>query len=263
MIIDLTVPHRTLLLGVYYSCGQSQYTPDERFGQSYRDRIRCRALAALGHDVRSADDKHTEAFVVGPNGREQPVALADRPGLHVHGNFADTRRFFQSLAEVSQFDAAFDYIILDYFFSPAGWAASRWTDNFFEETIPAFAESNRIVAGGQVWLPYLDCVRAAVEQKFAGVIGKHYAVRLVSKNDVMENPLYAATSRVREQLLECPEAYTNETQLKPLLAFSDTPFLVLTRRPPPRPLPQVIVISDSSDESGDEDGDDDSCVVFL
>jgi hypothetical protein len=106
-------------------------------------------------------------------------------------------------------------------------------------------------------------VRAAVEQKFAGVIGKHYAVRLVSKNDVMENPLYAATSRVREQLLECPEAYTNETQLKPLLAFSDTPFLVLTRRPPPRPSPHVIVISDSSDDSGDEDGDDDSCVIFL
>lgn len=41
------------------------------------------------------------------------------------------------------------------------------------------------------------------------------------------NPLYAATEKVEIELLMCPDALTNETQLRPLLNFSDSPFYVL------------------------------------
>ena len=244
---------RTLLLGVFHSRGQTQFTSEVR-GQGYRDLVRCKALESQGHDVFTCDDKHTEGVVVGRDGREQPVASADQPGLHVQANFNDGRRMLKSMAAKPTFDQPFDTIILDYFFSPAGWAATRWTDSFFCRTIPAFAELNKIVAGGQWWLPYLDCVRVAVVEKFAGVIGQHYTVRLVSKNDVMENPLYAATSQVQGELSRCPEAYTNETQLAPLLTYSDTPFLVLSRRHPPRHAPIVIIIDES-------DNDDDVIVI--
>ena len=233
---------RTLLLGVYHSRGQTRYTSDVR-GQGYRDLVRCGALESQGHVVLSVDDKHTEAFVFGRGGRKKPVPLADRPGLHLEANFADARRFFKSMAAQPTFDDPFDDIILDYFFSPAGWAETRWTDNFFCSTIPAFAENDKIIPGGRWWLPYLECVRVAVTEKFAAAINEHYTVQLVSRNDVMTHPLYAATSLVHDELSQCPDEITNETQLAPLLAFSDTPFLVLTRRHP-RATPTVIVIDD-------------------
>ncbi len=46
----------------------------------------------------------------------------------------------------------------------------------------------------------------------------------------MENPLYLATENVEKELLMCPDALTNETQLRPLLNFSAQPFCVLELR---------------------------------
>lgn len=46
----------------------------------------------------------------------------------------------------------------------------------------------------------------------------------------MENPLYRATEKVEKELLMCPDALTNETQLRPLLNFSNEPFCVLELR---------------------------------
>ena len=68
------------------------------------------------------------------------------------------------------------------------------------------------------------------------------------------------------ELSRCPEAYNNETQLAPLLIYSDTPFLVLSRRRPPRHAPIVIII-DESDSDDDvifiDDSDSDDDVVIL
>ena len=68
-------------------------------------------------------------------------------------------------------------------------------------------------------------------ETFVDIIEKYYTVTLLSKEDVMDHPLYAATQAVNDDLLRCPDTLTNDTQLAPLLAYSDTPFLVLTRRP--------------------------------
>ena len=109
---------RTLLLSVFHSRGQTQSTSVVR-GQGYRDLVRCKALESQGHDVFTCDDKHTEGVVVGRDGREQPVASVDQPGLHVQANFNDGRRMLKSMAAKPTFDQPFDTIILDYFFP--GW----------------------------------------------------------------------------------------------------------------------------------------------
>ena len=46
--------------------------------------------------------------------------------------------------------------------------------------------------------------------------------------DFGENPLYRATELVESELLRCPDKLTNETQMRPLMQFSDTPFYCLT-----------------------------------
>ena len=123
---------------------------------------------------------------------------------------------------------------MDYFFSPAGWARTRWTDNFFKETIPRLAEDELIRKGGLFWLPNLECVAEAI-QLFRGAIERHYSIEYVKQEQLMENPLYEATERVREQLAACPDQLTNETQMRPLLEYSRTPFLLLRRRDVPLP----------------------------
>jgi hypothetical protein len=42
--------------------------------------------------------------------------------------------------------------------------------------------------------------------------------------------LYRATEDVEKELLMCPDALTNETQMRPLYDFSDEPFCVLELR---------------------------------
>ncbi len=206
-----------LLLGMFYS--QGVYLQPNR-GQGFRDAVRCSALEVLGYEVKSLDDKHTE----------EEYYDGELPGKHCTANFADARRMSQSLRNSITFLREFDHIILDYFFSPAGWARTRWTDNFFKDTIPRLAEDELIRRGGQFWLPNLECVAQALRE-FRIPIETHYEVEFVK--DLGRNPLFAATERVEDELLRCPDKLTNETQLRPLLAFSDTPFLVLTRRQTP------------------------------
>lgn len=60
------------------------------------------------------------------------------------------------------------------------------------------------------------------------------------------NPLHRATNAVERELLSCPDALTNETQMRPLYECSNKPFLLLEVRkkwrenllvvtPPPTP----------------------------
>jgi hypothetical protein len=92
------------------------------------------------------------------------------------------------------------------------------------------AEQGFLKKGGKFWLPNLDCVQNSIED-FHAEINKYYTIEAVE--DPLLNPLYAATENVEEELLRCPDALTNVTQLRPLLNYSSTPFLVLTRREEP------------------------------
>ena len=121
----------------------------------------------------------------------------------------------------------FNTIILDYFFSPAGWARERWTDPFFEKTLPLFAKSDLLAEDGAIWLPHLEVVDELLEQ-YSNNIEQYYDIVYV--NNPKENPLYKATENVTSTLRECPDNLTNETQMKPYFDFSDYPFICLQRK---------------------------------
>lgn len=89
------------------------------------------------------------------------------------------------------------------------------------------AENDLLKIGGQIWLPNLECVEDSINE-FRAEIGKYYTIEAVGNPHL--NPLYAATETVEQELLRCPDSLTNETQLRPLLSYSNTPFLMLTRR---------------------------------
>lgn len=201
------LPH-ALLLGMVFSEEQ-----EPKRGQEYRDRVRCEAMEDLGYKVFTLDNKHQD-YVLGH-------------GKHCQANFADARRMFRSI-KARWGSAKFDHIILDYFFSPVGWARERWTDNFFRETLPRFATDNVLSADGEIWLPNLNCVQELMES-YADVLQEHFTWELVA--DPKKNPLYLATEAIEDELLLCPDTLTNETQIRPLTAFSPTPFYLLKRRP--------------------------------
>lgn len=220
-----------LLLGMFFSEG---IYPQPNRGQGFRDAKRCSSLEQMGYEVMSLDDKHTE---------EEFYEPGKLPGKHCTANFADARRMSQSLRNSIAFLREFDHIILDYFFCPAGWARTRWTDNFFKDTIPRLAEDELIRRGGQFWLPNLECVTQALRE-FRDTIEILYEVEFV--REVGRNPLYAATELVEVELLRCPDKLTNGTQLRSLLEFSDTPFIVLTRRQVPLEVVPPLVDAEGS-----------------
>jgi len=97
----------------------------------------------------------------------------------------------------------------------------------FTKTFPTLAESGYLAKGCKIWLPNLQCIEDSLSD-FAGELAPYFIIRRESK--AMENPLYRATEKVEKELLMCPDALTNETQLRPLLNFSNEPFCVLELR---------------------------------
>ncbi len=206
--ITLESHSKVLLLGMVFA--HDVIRPNR--GQEFRDRVRCEALAQLGASVFTMDDKHKD----------------DHIEEHCRANFVDTRRMLQSM-KAKWGVVAFNHIILDYFFSPVGWARERWGHKFFATTLPAFATEGFMAPGGRIWLPHLECVQTSIDQH-RELLLEHFDIHLV--HDCSANPLYLATDRVEAALASCPDLLTNQTQIVPLLHFSDTPFLVLQVKQP-------------------------------
>jgi hypothetical protein len=194
----------TLLLGVVYS-------EEDRasIGQERRDRVRCDALEDMGHDVYTLDDKHSSEDV--------------KSCRHCQANFGDARRMIKLMTAQWGFEA-FDYIILDYFFSPVGWARERWSATFFKETLVAFAENKRLKKHGVIILPNLQPVREGLELH-EDLIKQYYQWEFMI--DARENPLYVATENCATYLFKCPGKLTNGNQLTEEHGFSAIPFYAL------------------------------------
>ena len=97
----------------------------------------------------------------------------------------------------------------------------------FTNTLPTLAQSGYLAKGCKIWLPNLQCIEDSLSD-FAGELNPYFVIR--REGSAKENPLYRATENVEKELLMCPDALTNETQLRPLLNFSDKPFCVLELR---------------------------------
>jgi len=199
------VKEAVLLLGMVYS---NEMVP--KIGQEYRDRVRCVALESLGYSVKTLDEKHADSIL--------------SHGKHCRANFTQPRRMLKSMAS-KWGSIQLDHIILDYFFSPVGWARVRWSDSFFTETLPELAKERILSIGGKIWLPNLQCIRESID-RFRVSIDQFYTVHPVA--NPMENPLFVATENACEELLLCPEgALTNQSQLQPILAQASFPFFAL------------------------------------
>jgi hypothetical protein len=141
-------------------------------------------------------------------------------------NFADSRRMLKMMKSSWGEDTEFDYIILDYFFSPEGWARTRWTDAFYKNTLPMLVTADILKPNGSIYLPNLECVEELLHC-YEKSLSEHYIWDHVSRPK--DNPLYRATDKVTDDLLKCPDMLTNESQMQPLNNFSDTPFIILKR----------------------------------
>jgi hypothetical protein len=209
MVVNVNSDKRALLLGMVYS---NETNPSR--GQGYRDRIRCESLETYGgYIVDTLDNKHDETLA--------------KIGHHCRANFADTKRMFKDIQLIWNFDGntpRYDLIILDYFFSPAGWVNTRWTEKFFTSTIPELRNKNLLKVTGEIWLPNNSYVQEML-QKHQEILSRYYTWRAI--HDPKLNPLYHSTDYVKEELLKCPDNITNDTQIPYLLSAADGPFVCL------------------------------------
>jgi hypothetical protein len=235
VIQTTATPKRALLLGMVYS---KETNPSR--GQGYRDRIRCESLEINGgYIVDTLDNKHDE--------------LLAKDSHHCRANFADPHRMFKNLKLVWDFDGStprYDVIILDYFFSPAGWVNTRWTEKFFTETLISFSTKSLLkkrtnvpsnpsttsatsssASSPSLWLPNNSYVHEMIS-KHSNLLSEHYTWSAVS--DPTLNPLYAATDLCVNELLLCPDNLTNETQISYLMASPGGPFLCFKPRQHPQ-----------------------------
>jgi len=94
------IKRNALLLGMVYSIEK-----DPSRGQLFRDRVRCEALETLGgFTVYTLDDNHKSSDA--------------KEGRHCRADFNDTRRLEESIRETWPDSLQFDFIALDYFYSP-------------------------------------------------------------------------------------------------------------------------------------------------
>lgn len=108
-----------------------------------------------------------------------------------------------------------------------GWARERWSDPLFTKTFPTLAASGYLAKGCKIWLPNLQCIEESLSDFYADLL-PYFIIR--REENALKNPLYRATEDVEEELLMCPDALTNETQMRPLYDFSNEPFCVLELR---------------------------------
>ena len=223
-----------LLLGMVFS---DQFNPSQ--GQEFRDRVRCEALENLGFHIRTLDNKHD---------------LLDH-GKHCRADFCDSLRMLKDIRSIWGSDIKFRHIILDYFFSPVGWARERWKDSFFTKTIPIIAQ-NLLASGGLLWLPHLDNVAVSINL-YRDLIEQFFIVHEIV--DPLKNPLYVASENCEEDLLLCPDAIINANQYAKLLG--GFPFYALELKRSVHPV--IMEVADNVDDIAADDDDEDAQETLL
>jgi hypothetical protein len=133
------LPRTVLLLGV--CSGNDPATFRRGVGQEYRDYVRVTALEENGYKVVTLDNKHNS-----------------KPGKHLNASFTSPRSMKAAFQSDSMCAQSFDHVVLDWFFSPAGFGEIRWTDELYSQVIPALVTMGSIAPNGKLWLPNLPCV---------------------------------------------------------------------------------------------------------
>lgn len=219
-----------LMLSMVYST----YFKAGAAGQMSRDGMRLMALEGLESNlfnVRSFDHKH------------DTVRFKETdPHKHCCGIFSDGNKFTAALSNKWP-GVTYDYLIMDYFFSPDGeYIRTRW-GQFLPATgsKPCTLERVAIVRllnkGAVVLLPNIQTVRDQLfvpsSHKFK--LSKFFSFSFLSEKELHRHPLYVATEAVDEELqqLDTKSIVNNETQMEIIYCNADPkgcPFLELTIR---------------------------------
>ncbi len=203
--------------------------------QSVRDGLRVKALTKMKFVVKTVDAGHSDLHLKN----------------HCQANICDARRLKMSMDAKwgNGNNYCLDHILLDYFISPVSynlWCvllpsryvkfiyqndwANDWSKGFYRDTLPMFAQEKMLCIGGKIWLPHVSSVQRQLTE-FRELLEQFYEVYYMEEYCMHLNPLYCATELVKGVLGDLSEGRTNATQIRPYLAYSEHPFLVLVIKP--------------------------------
>ena len=172
-------------------------------------------------DVWTFDNKHPEVEIrcdrIGGRLIERKHDLLK----HINGDFAVLRRFQEALRRWFPKGKQFDYIILDYFYGPTGWA-SQFADKLIGTVVPFI--SDYLAENGSMWFANIPAFSTAVA-KHDKVLRKHYTCLGQSANC---NPLFIAGDDIKELLENVAPPVCNVTAMKHL--NKEHPFLMLAKK---------------------------------
>ena len=116
----------------------------------------------------------------------------------------------------------FDYVVLDYFRSPAGWARSSWAASLFHTTLPSLSQGGYLAQGGKILLPN----QRGCAEHIGSVCRESFQVKPVPCG---LNPLYTATDEVYEELVNLEDGHTNVSERQRGNLVQGAEFLQLMR----------------------------------
>jgi len=114
------------------------------------------------------------------------------PLVHYRGDVG-AREFPSKLKEHFGPASSFRQIVLDWYWSPSGWAADRWGDTFFSENLAGMR--TLLPPGGCVYFPFkLLCFEKVVVN--SGFIQRFYKLSYVRKGDEEQVSLWRGTQQI-------------------------------------------------------------------
>jgi hypothetical protein len=133
-----------------------------------------------------------------------------RSDRHLHANFNRTKFVKQLVEELGVMNVAFEQIILDYFWIPAGWDNQHWSSSFFETTLMELAKNNllmqtptstttttpNVLLRRGIYLPFCLHSFKEVMAAFEKTIRYWYDVRFLRKQELHEIALWVGTQNI-------------------------------------------------------------------
>jgi hypothetical protein len=166
-------------------------------GQLERDGQRCAALEAT---------TNATVYTVDTNWASDDVHVT--PGRHCQAhvetwNSSISRNFRTKINQAFGGPMQFAMIGIDYYHFPLAYARTLLTPQFFRDALPGYAQTNFLLPGGVVWLPYFDFVEEALAQ--SAEIQNLYHIQITE--NPTEYPLYHASETIMNALQELPDGF--------------------------------------------------------
>jgi hypothetical protein len=132
------------------------------------------------------------------------------PKRHLTSNF-NNRMFFEDLKMTFGDEIRFKFIFLDYFYCPPQWVNKHWSENFFTNTLPGFAEvmEKRIEHTSSIqsdnspaiFLPFCKGTVEKISGAAKETIEKFFEISLLQKEQLNDHLLWQATQKIGPDIM--------------------------------------------------------------